>query len=242
MSQVRDREAILLGALGSTRASTIRKRIREWRKARAFCLAVTGQPWPQSVSVLLDYLHERRLEPCARTVPAAILASLAFIEKAGAVRKGERFSDMEVLINTVHQLTGDLETRAPPRRKAPMLPAVLIGATELALSDPTLPLYLHGFAFYKLLKLWTSSRSSDLCGLDPNSLKLSEHGLSGVLDRTKTGPGKKIRILPIFVSNRVNPAWLADGWALWADSAMMNFARDYFLPLSRWTMTLGRVV
>ena len=42
MSQARDREAILLGALGSARASTICKRIRERRKARAFCLAVTG--------------------------------------------------------------------------------------------------------------------------------------------------------------------------------------------------------
>ena len=31
---------------------------------------------------ILAYLHERRLEPCARTVPAAFLAALSFIEKA----------------------------------------------------------------------------------------------------------------------------------------------------------------
>ena len=132
---------------------------------------------------------------------------------------------MEVLINTVHQLTRDLETRAPARRKAPTLPAIIIGATELAVSDPTLPLYLRGFAFYKLLKLWTSSRSWARSYF-PEAL--------GAWLKRRSGPHKdkrtweEDRFLPIFVSNRMflmNPAWLADGWALWADHAM-NFAQD----------------
>ena len=85
MALVRDRDAVLLGALGPARASTIRKHVREWRKARAFCLSVSGKPWPEHIGVVLDYLHERRLEPCASSVPAAFLAALSFIEKVGAV-------------------------------------------------------------------------------------------------------------------------------------------------------------
>ncbi|CAE7822629.1 unnamed protein product [Symbiodinium necroappetens] len=63
---------------------------------------------------------------------------------------------------------------------------------------------------------------------------MSTHGLSGVLDRTKTrGPGKRIRFLPIFISCKVffmNPDWLQQGWSIWC-SAEFQFERDYFLPL-----------
>lgn len=161
MLLVRHRESALVAALGNARASTIRKRVREWRKVRAYCLAVSGSAWPSHIGIILDYLHERRLEPCACTVPAAILASFAFIEKVGAVRPAERLSDSQVLRNTVNQLTADLESKAPPRRKAPMLPVAMIGAMELAVSDVALPCYLRCFAFYKLVKLWTASRCSD---------------------------------------------------------------------------------
>ena len=234
MLLVRHREAALVAALGNARTSTIRKRVQEWRKVRAYCLAVSGSAWPSHIGIILDYLHERRLEPCARTVPAAILASFAFIEKVGAVRPAERLSDSQVLRNTVNQLTADLESKAPPRRKAPMLPVAMIGAMELAVSDVALPCYLRCFAFYKLVKLWTASRCSDMSGLDPATLRLTDLGLSGILDRTKTsGPGKRMRFLPVFISAQafvMNPSWLTDGWALWC-SPDMQFKRDYFLPL-----------
>ena len=156
------------------------------------------------------------------------------MEKVGAVRPAERLSDSQVLRNTVNQLTADLESKAPPRRKAPMLPVAMIGAMELAVSDVALPCYLRCFAFYKLVKLWTASRCSDMSGLDPATLRLTDLGLSGILDRTKTsGPGKRMRFLPVFISAQafvMNPSWLTDGWALWCNPDM-QFKRDYFLPL-----------
>ncbi|CAE7460097.1 unnamed protein product [Symbiodinium sp. CCMP2592] len=48
-----------------------------------------------------------------------------------------------------------------------------------------------------------------------------------------SGPGKRVRFLPIFISNRVyfmNAEWLSMGWSIWT-SAEMWFERDYFLPL-----------
>ena len=43
----RNPELALSLGLGSARASTIRKRVREWKKFRSFCLATTGEVWPR---------------------------------------------------------------------------------------------------------------------------------------------------------------------------------------------------
>ena len=227
-------EAAISAAVGAARASTIRSRVREWKWASNYVMAVSGCPWPKHVGFILDYLHERRLEPCARSVPSAILKSLAFMERVGGVPDTERFSAQAVVRNTVNQFTMELETGAPPKRKAPMFLVAMISSLELAVSDRSLPIYMRGFAFYKLLKLWAACRSGDLSGLNPASLVLSSDGLQGMLERTKTsGPGKHVRYLPIFVSRRaflVSPDWLPVGFAIWKTDSMA-FARDYFLPL-----------
>ena len=68
---------------------------------------------------MLDYLHERMEEPCARTVPEAVLGALAFMEKAGSVAETERLASAPVLRNFVNQATQDLEVGAPPKKSAP---------------------------------------------------------------------------------------------------------------------------
>eukprot|EP00439_Symbiodinium_sp_Y106_P086242 s679_g32.t1 len=90
MRLVRCPESMLLAALGSSRASTVHKHVREWRKVRIYWLASSGMAWPEHAGMVLDYLHERYLEPCSRTVPQAILSSLSFLEKAGRIVAGER--------------------------------------------------------------------------------------------------------------------------------------------------------
>ena len=91
--------------------------------------------------------------------------------------------------------THDLEIGAPPTRKAPLLPLVMVGSLELMVVDVRAPLYARGLAFCKLLKLWTACRTSGLCGLNPSSLRLNRLGLVGVLEKTKTaGAGKRIPV------------------------------------------------
>ena len=227
-------DTALSSALGSARASTIRKHVREFRKLRAHCLATSKSGWPRHVGVFLDYLHERRIEPCARTVPAAILSCLSFVEKAGGVPAAERLSDMQMVKNSVNQCTAELETGAEPKRQAPMLPVAAVVSLELLVVNEAAELCVRGFAFYKLLKLWTACRTSDLSGLNPSTLRLTSLGLQGMLDRTKvSGPGKRIRYLPIFVSRRAFIAvsnWLSVGWEIWSCDSM-RFERDFFLPL-----------
>ena len=228
------------------RASTIRKKVREWRKLRNFCLGACGCPWPSHVGVVLDYLRERVDEPCGRTVPEAVASAIAFMEKVGCVPGPERMSASQILRNFVNQATHDLEVGAPLTRKAPLLPLVMVGALELMVVDVQAPLYARGLAFCKLLKLWTACRSSDLCGLNPSSLRLNRLGLVGVLEKTKTtGAGKRIRHLPIYICHSayfMAPDWLTVGWKVWSDPEM-SFGRDYFLPLPKpdWTGVCTRM-
>ena len=227
-------EAIIAASLGSMRATTIRKRVREWRKVRNFSLQLCGHAWPTHVGVVLDYLHERMEEPCARTVPEAVLAALAFMEKAGSVAAADRLASTPVLRNFVNQATQDLEVGAPPKKSAPLLPVVLIGSLELLVMCNSEPLYARALAWYKLLKLWTASRTGDLTSLRPSSLRLTSFGLIGCLERTKTtGPGKRVRHLPIFICRSaylLAPGWLEKGLEIW-ESSEFDFDRDYFLPL-----------
>ena len=99
----REPEKIIAAALGGMRASTIRKRIREWRKVRAFALGVAGVPWPPHIGLVLDYMQERLDEPCARTVPISILSALGFMEKAGGVALHDRMANQQTLKNMVNQ-------------------------------------------------------------------------------------------------------------------------------------------
>ena len=173
-------------------------------------------------------------EPCGRSVPNAILEALSFMERKGGVAADQRWADLPILKNFVNQATHHLEIGAPPTKKAPLLPLMLVGALELLVTDKSAPMFARGLAFYKLLKLWTACRTNDLSGLNPASLRLTKFGLVGLLERTKTtGPGKRVRHLPIFIAASVgfmSSTWLEQGLKLWL-SESMSFERDFFLPM-----------
>ena len=121
-----------------------------------------------------------------------------------------------------------------PRRLARPQPLLLIIALELWVMNRNAARYTRAFAWTKLLKFWTSSRSDDLLGLVPQCLQFRGRGLCGLLQRTKTsGPGKKVKWLPIFVDRDASFAgvpWLETGFALWQEDGMC-FERDYLVPL-----------
>ena len=128
-----DPEVALTAALGAARASSLRKHMRE-----------SDSAWPKHVGVVLNYLHERHCEPCSPSVPQASLRSLSFLERVGG---GTQYIELQAVRNTVNQLTMDLQTGAPPKRQAPVLPLAMIAALEITVCDMSCSLYLRGFAF-----------------------------------------------------------------------------------------------
>ena len=136
----------LLGCTGKARARTIRKRIREWVKAEAWFLRVVGSCWPTSASDVVDYLHDRSEEPCARTVPSSIVGALSFIEKAGGVPLGSRLSGDGLVVSTVEYLTVILSKGAAPTVKAAMVLLGMVMSLELYVMDSSKPRYCRGVA------------------------------------------------------------------------------------------------
>ena len=173
----------------------------------------------------MDYILLRVEEPCGKTVPQDILAGVCFFETIGGVAEVDRLGS--------HSGWQDLERGAPPVSKAPMLPPALVGALELLVCCEEESFYLRFFAWFRLVKIWASCRFDDLQGLDPSTLILSRDGMSGLIDQTKTsGPGKRIRYLPIFISFEayvLAPDWLRVGHTFLTCRALA-YRRDHLLP------------
>ena len=113
-------------------------------------------------------------------------SAVALVEKAGGVRMEERLSLSKVVLITVDTRSAELEQGAPGTRRAPAVPLIMIASLELAVMDEQLPRYWRAFAWTRLFKVWTSSRTDDLLGVLPGSMHLGTRGLRGVFDRTKT--------------------------------------------------------
>ena len=227
-------DRILETAAGTTRAGTLRQRIREWYKFSAWCMALKGKAYDADPAVLVDYLEELYLQPCARTKLKSVLAAVALVEKAGAVDSRDRLSYNRIVLSTV-----DTRTAEPP------MPLSIIASLELAVMDGQLPRYWRAYAWVRLFKVWTSSRTDDLLGVLPGSMRLGLRGLRGVFDRTKTsGPGRRVRWLPFFVSFHcwvVCSDWLETGFKIWTSDGF-SFERDYLVPRPSASFTSCRPV
>ena len=228
-----DPEKVLLTSSGNLRSSALRARIREWIKFSLWCNATEAKPFPSHVGLLIDYIEELREQPCSRTRLKSVLSAVAFFERAGGIRKEVSFSSQPIVLNLVNVRTAELEVGAPPTRRAVPFPIILVISLELLVASAEFPKYLRAYAWIKLFKFWTSSRSDDLQGASFDSMVFSELGLRGYFDRTKTsGAGRKVRFLPFFISAEAwlaNPRWLEQGLMIWK-GAEFSFKRDFLVP------------
>ena len=213
------------------RASTLRTRIREWRRLRDWMQKVHKRPWPTSAEQVVDLLEERALEPCGRTCFTSCLTAVIFAEAAGEVPLNLRLSADPVLLNAVEDLELEAASLAnTSRRQAPPTLPIIVLALELHVLSDTEPSYSRAFAWYRLLRFWGTLRFDDTMGIAPASIVISSRGLSATIDRTKTtGPGKRVEHMDFSVSAGcylVDAAWLTAGYELWKT---LGYERDYLL-------------
>ena len=81
----RDPKEFLKAAVGSYRASTLRKRLREWKKYLTWLEIVHQVRWPSRKAHAIDYLVELRLSEAPPTVPQSFGTTLAFFERAAGI-------------------------------------------------------------------------------------------------------------------------------------------------------------
>jgi hypothetical protein len=221
------------------RAATLKKRVSDVGPFLRFLQAETGKRFPNSVSDVLRYFAVRQAEEAARSVYGTLLTALGFFEEAGELPKELRLSNTPALQGAAKEFEAKrrllAEQRGEPtaRKQAPPMLLSVLAAVEKVVLDETVPMYIRGYAWYRLLRHWASLRFSDTGGLPPSTVIRRARGISGTLTHTKTtGADKSTAVLPIFVSKEawIESEWLESGWALWQEEAM-GFPRDYFLPL-----------
>jgi hypothetical protein len=230
-----DPEGLLRMTAGARRGTTIRNRVLQWRRMADWMRSACGRPWPSSVVVLIDYLCDVVEGGAPPSMPERIAAMISFFEKAGAVLGPDRLSSHPLWLSAVRDTAARLAVDAPAPKKAAMFPAIFIVAMEAAVHDAHYPLFKRFIAWVRLLKIWAALRSDDTEGMVPQELRITDAGLEGVLERSKTsGPGRRCRHLPFFVSHSAflgHHGWLQRGYDL-MKSSRLAYPRDYLVPLA----------
>ena len=123
---------------------------------------------------------------------------MSFMEEKGDVSGQNRLSAAPMVRSTVSAIELAFQGDALPTKKTPAFMIMLIVALEFLVR----PFVLRSYALVLLVRVWGALRTDDCRGLLPDTIKLSEGGREARLDRSKTsGPGRKVRWLPVFVSH-----------------------------------------
>jgi hypothetical protein len=120
------------------RATTLRRRIRDWVKFRRWLGEAYKVCWPRRPQDFIDYLDVRRAEPSGHTVPGSCYRALKFMEEAGEVRDLDRLSSDLGLINAVKDLGKRLprvSDRAQEKEQTPRPLVMVLIAQERCVLD-----------------------------------------------------------------------------------------------------------
>ena len=183
-SQMEEPEAIMSILGRGRRASTIRRRVIDWKKASRYFMLTCGDVWPTGPTPFVDYLSVLATGGGGRAVLERALRALAFMEAVGGVAEGHRLSKNGLLTSAVDELSlhASAETRA--KRKAPQVPIASLVGFEIWLKTDLV--YVRMYAWFRLLRVWASLHFDDHRGLVPKLLHMAAGALRGTLVRTKT--------------------------------------------------------
>ena len=223
-------------AVGKRRASTLRARVRYWKRWWAWAQARRGNYRKVTYLDAIDFLEATAEGKCGITVPKNLYNAIAFFEKAGGLVGHGAITDHALVLSTAEALTRDLSAGNPVvRRDAPRLPVLAIVSMELTVTDSSQLPYLRFLAGFRLLKVWASMRFDDTLGITPKNIEEFDAGFKIPLDRTKTsGPDRRVKVLYGYVCKQaafVEPGWLTVFMSMLGDAEGFGFARDYLLPL-----------
>ena len=229
----RDPKEFLKAAVGSYRASTLRKRLREWKKYLTWLEIVHQVRWPSRKAHAIDYLVELRLSEAPPTVPQSFGTTLAFFERAAGIGPEAAISSDVAFKRALDMTNKEMEQRKPEKKQAPLLPLKVIAAMEMLVMSVANGTFVRFAAWCKLVKIWTASRTDDLQGISLRSMKFNKAGLRGIFWKTKaSGPGKKNKVLPFMISSRVSITglpWLKTGMDILEEKYW--YPRDYLMPM-----------
>ncbi len=219
--------------MGGRRAATLAARLRAWARYRQWLRQGFGVGRPSAPHHILDYLLDRRAEPCTRGTLSAVFSMFKFADDALGLPVDERWSADPVVVmmakGIIAQAAASVSRRSQGPANAPLVS--VLAKLEQTVCDSTCPTLHRLLSWWMLVSAWTASRFDDHRGLAPQDARLVDGCLDVTFKRTKsTGDDKPVQHRHTVVSRDawiVDSSWLACGWDLWNEKAPRP--RDFFL-------------
>ncbi len=219
--------------VGGRRVSTLRARVREWRRISQWLRGSTGGPFFSTAASFVDFLCDRLDQGGTKSAIKSSFAAVRFIEDLVDMAPEARPSQQAIVINAVKELEAQAAARRDgrDRQQAQPPPTEVIRQLENLITDITAPSYNRLLGWWVCTSVWASLRFDDHRGLTPGAIGEYTDHFYFVLSRSKTtGPDKVQRLRPAVVSKEAwlaDPDWFPVGWRLW--QSLAPFERDYYL-------------
>ncbi len=188
--------------VGAKRAGTLRMRARGWARYREWLQLTYGLSHPLEPHHLLDYLMDRRAEPCSRGVLANIVDTVRFAEERMGLAIENKITEREDVRGALRGIlqstsVGTKRTRGPAN--APLVWCIV--ELERIVMELGRPTYDRMLGWWLLVSAWSVLRFDDHRGIESGGVQFDELGLHLTMSRTKTtGEDKKVQIRPGFVA------------------------------------------
>ncbi len=219
--------------IGGRRASTLRARVRELRRLRAWLRALHGVSKPSTAAQVSDYLCERADEAGTKSALSSAWAALRFQEDLLGHSGASRLTEHPLVQNGRQELLSAAQSRrdGAGRMQAPQPPAALLVKLEEVAIDQGGDAYERMISWWCLLSSWGCLRFDDHRGLPPSHVVEYPDRYQLTFTRTKTtGGDKKTLLRPGVIAKGAYikyEYWFSVGSLLWQSCA--PFERDYFL-------------
>jgi hypothetical protein len=227
-----DPERALQCLTGSFRASTVRGYVRAWNCFQKWLWMTKAKRIRTSAADYIDYIFFRRDEPCGKTIPLTFLQAVKWIEMKAGLDQAYCFSSSVAFKAVVERVSAELQSEAPPIKRAPRMFARIVEEMESYVLCQDRPVYLRCIAWIRLIKIWATLRYDCHTHIDPADIRFYEGRLTVTLRHSKTtGANKRVKELPIILSEHAfvrDHTWLERGFELLRSIAPHQ--RNYLLP------------
>ncbi len=215
------------------RSRTLGARVRAWVKYRAWLRHVFGVGYPQAPHHLLDYLMDRRAEPCTRGTLSAVYATQRFLEHAMGLSEGDKWTSCPRVQGMIRGIIAGAAASVGQRSVGPANSPLIeiLAKLETLVCDVEAPADQRVLAWWMSASAWSSFRFDDHRGMSPHLVQLRDGDADFVVERSKTtGKDKAVLVRRTVVSGEawfVERHWLREGLKVLLET--VRAPRDFLL-------------
>ncbi len=216
------------------RSRTLGARVRAWTKYKSWLRQVFGVGYPQAPHHLLDYLLDRRAEPCTRGTLSAVYAMQRFLEHAMGLAEEDKWTSCPRVQGMVKGIIAGASASVSRRSVGPANSPVveILAKLESLVCEKDAPLDHRILAWWMTASAWSSFRFDDHRGIAPHQIRLSDGDADFVVERSKTtGKDKAVLVRRAVISGEAwfqERHWMQEGLRALMDT--VRSPRDYLLP------------